>query len=371
MSGRWVLIQTNNTAVSLNLEPSANGFAGQASFGHWVKDDFFLCNIGSCAGDVVNISGPAVGKINGNSFELTVYWSDNAIGVYNGQVGPQGLIVGTTFDKNNPQSTAQWHSNRVAACSANAAPPARSGLALGRVPHIGPASPPVSLCDAAKSARARNSPTAPALEKRCAEQSTRSAAAPTVAFARVPTTGPAPAICDAARTALARGSPAAPGLRRQCDAFLAANQPPAPVNAPTERYPPVQKPNDLVIGRIAYEQGGQRVTQPVVGTPIAISCTYFVNEVSSFVYKIHPWRGVIQVGGQVPQTLEFQGDQQSGQHEARQFWTPAAAAQTPISCALNPGFEGSEAYPGNNRFNETIDVVAGDGAPPQAAPPAQ
>src|SRR5260221_7319429 len=153
MSGRWVLIQTNNTAVSLNLEPSANGFAGQASFGHWVKDDFFLCNIGSCAGDVVNISGPAVGRINGNSFELTVYWSDNAIGVYSGQIGPQGLIVGTTFDKNDPRTTAQWHSNRVAVCSAAAPPPARTGLQLRRVPSTGTAARPTSLCDAAKSAQ--------------------------------------------------------------------------------------------------------------------------------------------------------------------------------------------------------------------------
>lgn len=40
--------------------------------------------------------------------------------------------------------------------------------------------------------------------------------APAVAFARVKTTGPAPAICDAARSARARNSPAAPGLEKQC-----------------------------------------------------------------------------------------------------------------------------------------------------------
>jgi hypothetical protein len=42
--------------------------------------------------------------------------------------------------------------------------------------------------------------------------------APSVAFARVKTSGPTPPICDAARSARARNSPAAPALERQCTA---------------------------------------------------------------------------------------------------------------------------------------------------------
>jgi hypothetical protein len=47
--------------------------------------------------------------------------------------------------------------------------------------------------------------------------------ASTVAFARVPTTGAPPPICDAAKSARARNSPAAPGLEKQCTTYLAAH----------------------------------------------------------------------------------------------------------------------------------------------------
>ncbi|WP_246669583.1 MULTISPECIES: hypothetical protein [unclassified Bradyrhizobium] len=330
VSGGWTLIQTNDTAVSLTLQETKTGLSGSAKFGHYVNDNFFLCHIGSCGKEYVGSQGSAVGTVNGDAFDLSIYWDNNAIGVYTGRIGPQGLIVGTTFDKNDPRTTAQWHSNRVATCSAAAqtppTPPEKPALALGRIQNSGASAPSSSLCDAAKSARARN-------------------------------------------------SPAAPELERQCNAYLAAKLPPAPVTAPADRTtsaknsssaqnsppPPVQKPSDLVIGRISYAVGGQQVTQPIVGTPVAISCTYAVDEVASPLgFKIQPWRGSIRIGGPGPQTLEFQGDPHAGQHEARQIWTPTAAGRTPVSCVLNPGFENAEANPGNNRWDETINVVAGD-----------
>lgn len=320
MRGPWTLIQSNDTAVSVTLEPTGNGYSGQASFGRWVEDGFWLCDIGSCGKDYVGFSGPAVGTINGNSFELTIYWNNNAIGVYTGQVGPQGLIVGSTFDRNDPRTTAQWHSNRVAAClGAAPAAPARPALALGRVQS--PAGTPttvLTICEYAQSARARNSPAAPSLEKQCKEYL---AAHP---VAEVPA--------------------------------------PAPANVPTVAIPPVQKPHDLVIGRIAYTQDGQRVTRPVVGKPVAITCNYVVNEVANpLVFGIQPWQGLLLIGGNAPQTVTFPGDPRGGQHEARQIWTPSAAGNTPVSCVLNPGFEGAEANSGNNRWNEAINVVAGNG----------
>lgn len=371
VSGHWTLIQSNDTAVSVTLEQTKTGLSGEASFGRWVKDSFFLCNIASCGEDYVGAFGPAVGTLNGDDFELTVYWSNNAIGLYTGKIGPQGLIVGTTVDKNDPRTTAQWHSSSVVRCSvaADTTPPpsGKPAVQLGRVPSNGTPSPSMSICDAAKSARARNSPAAPGLERQCAAQPP--AAAPTVAFARPQTPGPMPAICDAAKSARARNSPAAPGLERQCNASLAANHAPAPapapVSGPAERGPPVERPNDLVIGRITFAQGGRRVTQPIVGTPVAISCTYAVNEVASpFASKIQPWRGSIYIGGAAPQTFGFQGEPAGGQHEARQTWTPAAAGRTLVSCVLNPGFDGAEANSGNNRWDETISVVADDDAGP-------
>lgn len=178
VGGDWTLIQSNDTAASVRLQQTGNQFSGQAQFGHWVEDDFFLCDIGSCGKDYVIHSGPAVGTVNGDAFELTIYWNSNAIGVYTGHIGPQGLIVGTSFDKNDPATTAQWHSDRVATCTPTvapapvpAAPAAPTVRAMGRVhTDSATAAAPVSVCEAAKTARARNSPAAPGLEQQCAAQ---------------------------------------------------------------------------------------------------------------------------------------------------------------------------------------------------------
>ena len=105
------------------------------------------------------------------------------------------------------------------------APRVLPAMALGRVEVEagGPASQ-MSICEAAKSARARKSPAAPGLERQCAAQGHND----TVAFARIKTEGPPPPICDAARSARARKSPAAPGLERQCIATGGSLDPPAP-----------------------------------------------------------------------------------------------------------------------------------------------
>jgi hypothetical protein len=85
---------------------------------------------------------------------------------------------------------------------------------LGRV-NKGPtqSGPPLSICDTARDARARNSPAAPNLEAQCQ-------ALPAKTLGRLNPTAAAPApshsICDAARDALSRNSPAAPNLVSQC-----------------------------------------------------------------------------------------------------------------------------------------------------------
>lgn len=121
-------------------------------------------------------------------------------------------------------------------------------LTLGRVnAGSAPSGPPMSLCDRARDARARNSPAAPNLEEQCrksqppvkslgraghevgsAHASTTLEAAPASAVSATPTATTAttprtahavrPPICDAARNARARNSPAAPNLEAQCRA---------------------------------------------------------------------------------------------------------------------------------------------------------
>src|SRR5260370_1203152 len=101
---------------------------------------------------------------------------------------------------------------------------------LGRVEGVPPTpSSARSICDLAREARARNSPTAPALEARC-----RAAGAagetPVQALGRVkgvpPTPSSARSICDRAREARARNSPTAPALEARCRAAGAAGETP-------------------------------------------------------------------------------------------------------------------------------------------------
>jgi hypothetical protein len=169
LSGYWSFVQSNGTTPGVTLQQTGNQLHGNASYFYTTEHSAWV--IGTVVDDHA-ADGPAVGTINGNSFELTIYWNNNSIGVYTGEVGPQGLIVGNTYDKNDPGTTAQWHSNRVATCSAAAAvapPPAKPVMALGRIapPMSGPT---MTICDAARSARARNSPAAPGLERQCAAQ---------------------------------------------------------------------------------------------------------------------------------------------------------------------------------------------------------
>jgi hypothetical protein len=77
--------------------------------------------------------------------------------------------------------------------------------------------PKRTLCEAARDARARNSPAAPNLEAQCEASKT-----PVKSLGRVDTGQSAPrpqrSICDSAADARARSSPAAPSLEAQCQA---------------------------------------------------------------------------------------------------------------------------------------------------------
>ena len=162
VSGDWFAIQTNETFVLLRLQQTGAQFHGSASYDyfHEIHNDILIDDL-----DHREDTGPIVGTVTGNSFEATIYWNKNSIGVYTGQIGPQGLIVGRAYDKNDPGTTADWHSNRVAVCqrSVAIAPP----MALGRVGTSKPLDPNKTMCDYARDAKARNSPAAPGLERQC------------------------------------------------------------------------------------------------------------------------------------------------------------------------------------------------------------
>lgn len=90
------------------------------------------------------------------------------------------------------------------------------GKHVGGAPATG--GPPMSICERARDARARNSPAAPNLEAQCAASKT---IVPSIGRvnAGVPSTpSPAKSLCERARDARARNSPAAPNLEAQCAA---------------------------------------------------------------------------------------------------------------------------------------------------------
>ncbi len=173
VAGDWKIIQTDGTQSVVKLEQNDSQFNGSAQYSYFRNVEH---SIGIDSSDHVSSSGPMVGTINGSVFEATVYWADNSIGIYTGQIGQQGLITGSTYDRNNPSNRADWHSSRVADCLSRESvaapsapePPREVVNAPSRVkqPEAG-ASQPVSICDSARAAKARNSPAAPGLAQKC------------------------------------------------------------------------------------------------------------------------------------------------------------------------------------------------------------
>jgi hypothetical protein len=95
-------------------------------------------------------------------------------------------------------------------------PPPTRAKYLGRVQSNDPDAPAPTLCEAAASARARNSPAAASLEAQC-----QASKGPPVQLGRAPNMNvippdPAKSICDYAKSARARNSPAAASLEKQC-----------------------------------------------------------------------------------------------------------------------------------------------------------
>jgi hypothetical protein len=168
VSGPLDLVQTNGTTVTANLHQTDTGIQGDARYEVERSDGWLQGN------NYYDVGGSVDGTIKGEELDITIYWTNQTTGVYAGRVNPQGRVTGSTYDALHPQTMANWHSDRTLKCVPAAAPAAPAGppkpvLALGRVqPAPGtPASEPMTICDRARSARARNSPVAPELERQC------------------------------------------------------------------------------------------------------------------------------------------------------------------------------------------------------------
>jgi hypothetical protein len=164
------LAQTNGTVVTADLQQTDTGIQGSAHYTVDHDDGLFQGH------NYYGVGGSVDGTLNGDSLDITIYWTNQTTGVYTGRINPQGRITGSTYDALHPQTMANWHSDRTLKCLsvAGAAPapaaPAKPTVVLGRAPPTlgAAAGPPMSICDRARAAIARNSPSAPALERQCA-----------------------------------------------------------------------------------------------------------------------------------------------------------------------------------------------------------
>ena len=180
------LIQSNNSGGDRNprfvIKQTGPNFEGKGQYYYAHEANSLLSPL--MHDDLRESSGPVVGTVVGDAFEATVYWDNKSIGVYTGQVGPQGLLVGSTFDKTDAAARADFHSDVPLQCAQSSPFPKGLGqlsprpVGFGRLkPRQQGAVSQTSLCDAAKSAMARKSPAAPALERQCRAQQAADATA--------------------------------------------------------------------------------------------------------------------------------------------------------------------------------------------------
>ena len=173
VSGSWLMTQSNGTNVVMRLQQNGTHLQGVAEYSSYNNDNQKVQTVG----------GPVDGYYEtGNIVRVTVYWSNSTAGVYVGQIDLQGKMVGFTNEKNNPENKAnfQAYNGTVQCLSREVAPPppapapepsvdtvkAQSRVRVTDTPSTSPA---MSICDAARTAKTRNSPAAPGLEKQCLE----------------------------------------------------------------------------------------------------------------------------------------------------------------------------------------------------------
>jgi hypothetical protein len=94
VSGPWTFHQGNGFDVGLCVGhgPSPDGAAKQKQ--------------GSIGGHFNH------GELSAQEFHIVIFWDNGATGDYSGTVGIDGRLRGITFDVNNPQSQALWHSEK-------------------------------------------------------------------------------------------------------------------------------------------------------------------------------------------------------------------------------------------------------------------
>ena len=104
VAGKWAIKQ-GKIVVDFDLRQDRTVITGTASyFGSNGK------------GGLVEVDGSLDGTVRGDRFDVQIYWGNGPVGVYNGTIGPQGRIEGTTYDKQRPSNKVAWWSARTMKC---------------------------------------------------------------------------------------------------------------------------------------------------------------------------------------------------------------------------------------------------------------
>jgi hypothetical protein len=131
-SGKWELFQGTGKGYPINLQLSQAGgtITGTANY--------FKTHMGTTDGSVG-------GTITSSKIILQINWSDNVIGIYNGDISPQGQVEGVTYDKRTPSIRAAWLSKRIMKCTGPApATPSTTPKPVLGIKHTGHTPVPLS-----------------------------------------------------------------------------------------------------------------------------------------------------------------------------------------------------------------------------------
>ena len=102
------LLKQGTTSVGLDLIQNGSLISGKAAY-------HTLINDGS---DFVEVSGDVDGSVEGNNFNVHVYWNYNGlIGVYDGKISAQGRVEGDGYGKENPSKKFLWFVREPVKCA--------------------------------------------------------------------------------------------------------------------------------------------------------------------------------------------------------------------------------------------------------------
>jgi hypothetical protein len=110
VTAEWRLWQGDGSRVLMKLEQNQTEIKGQASYPIPHNPDR---------------TGVVFGTVKGDNFNLQISWGDGQLNVYNGRIGPDGMIEGNTYDKAKPENKEPWFSDAKAMkCADTVAKPA-------------------------------------------------------------------------------------------------------------------------------------------------------------------------------------------------------------------------------------------------------